>query len=196
MEKIATRSAPVALAGYDIVTAAQAAAFFARKAGGSINVLKLTKLLYLSEREYMARFDEPMFYDRLVSMDYGPVTSTTLNLINGMIDDERWSKFMGDRSGHNVNAARHDDTFNDLDHLSKSERKVLEEIWDKFSQVDRFDLAEWTHKNIPEWEHPNGSSREIRHEIVFKFLGKKNSSELNASIKAHRRFKQALGVEN
>ena len=54
--------------GYKERKAAQTAAFFALRSGGSINILKLAKLLYLAERESMEKFDEPLFYDRLVSM--------------------------------------------------------------------------------------------------------------------------------
>jgi hypothetical protein len=53
------------LPGYDVGKAAQAAAYFALKSGSSINVLKLCKLLYLAEREFMARYDTPMFYESL-----------------------------------------------------------------------------------------------------------------------------------
>ena len=55
--------------GYKERKAAQVAAYFALKEQGSINVLKLAKLLYLAERESMRLFDEPMFFDRLVSME-------------------------------------------------------------------------------------------------------------------------------
>ena len=40
------------------------------------------------------------------------------------------------------------------------------------SCYDRFELAEWTHSNVPEWEEPHGSSSPIPYERVFKYLGK------------------------
>lgn len=83
------------LSGYDVTKAAQVIAFFALKQGGSINVLKVTKLAYLAERECMARYDEPMFYDELASLPEGPVPSITLNLMNGSFQDDRWQVCRG-----------------------------------------------------------------------------------------------------
>jgi hypothetical protein len=90
--------------GYDVRKAAHAAAFFALKQGGAINVLKLSKLLYLAERGFIEQFDAPMFYDDLASLPDGPVTSITLNLINGDLEHEEWSKIVGPRSGYNIPA--------------------------------------------------------------------------------------------
>jgi uncharacterized phage-associated protein len=56
------------------------AAFFAKKEGDVIPVLKLTKLLYLADREALARYGEPITYDLPVSMEHGPVLSRALNL--------------------------------------------------------------------------------------------------------------------
>jgi hypothetical protein len=143
----------------------------------------------------MEKFDEPMFYDRLVSLDFGPVTSHTLNLINGMVSDDVWSRYMGPRDNVFVAASSQPSDDSDLDHLSKAERRVLANVWSEFADMDRFDLAEWTHKHIPEWEDPRGSMKPISHEIVFKFLGKTNASDLEDEVHRHRRLKQALGAE-
>ena len=48
------------LHGYSARKAAQVAAFFAIKEGGAINVLKLAKLLYLSDREHLSQYDFPI----------------------------------------------------------------------------------------------------------------------------------------
>jgi uncharacterized phage-associated protein len=64
--------------------AAQVAAFFARAEGGRINVLKLVKLIYLADREFVLRHGEPMLDDRWVSMPHGPVNSGTYDMIQGM----------------------------------------------------------------------------------------------------------------
>ena len=62
---------------------AQMAAFFLQQAGGTLNILKLMKLLYLSEREAMNRYGEPLSYDAMVSMPHGPVLSMTYECMNG-----------------------------------------------------------------------------------------------------------------
>ncbi len=172
--------------GYKERKAAQVAAFFALKSGGTINVLKLTKLLYLSERESMSSFDEPMFYDRLVSMDFGPVTSITLNLINKNIENKHWSTFLGQRVDMDIEVTR-DLDLTKLDDLSRADLLILNNLWNKFGHFDRFELAKWTHDNCPEWRNPNGSSLPIEHNYVFKFLGKENAEELAHDVSAYRK---------
>ena len=47
-----------------------------------LTVLQLVKLLYFVDREALLRRGAPVTGDRMVSMDHGPVLSTTLDLIN------------------------------------------------------------------------------------------------------------------
>lgn len=63
-------------------TVAQIAAFFTHKEGGASKLLKLIKLMYLSDRESMRRHGYPISFDNFVSMEHGPVLSRTLNLIS------------------------------------------------------------------------------------------------------------------
>ena len=62
--------------------AAQAAARLLKKRGGKMAYMKLIKLLYLVDREALRRWGRPVTTDRYVSMDHGPVLSSTLDLIN------------------------------------------------------------------------------------------------------------------
>lgn len=181
-------------AAYQPRRAAQIAAFFALKEGGRINVLKLAKLLYLAERRYLERFDEPMTYDRLVSMDHGPVTSITLNLINGNLEDAQWSEFMTDRARYEVGLARDDLAFGDFDQLSRADVNVLEEIWGEFGGMERFEIRDYTHRACPEWEDPDGSSLPIPYERVLKFLGKENVPEIVEEINAWRQTQRAIAA--
>lgn len=171
------------LPGYDVTKAAQAVVYFALKDGGKINVLKLSKLLYLAEREFMARYDEPMFFDALVSMPDGPVASITLNLINGEAEDDAWPHFVAPRSGYDIAPAQGVKA-EQLDDLSLADREVLDYLWEKFGHFDRYALRDWTHKkeNVPEWKDPNGSSHSISHVDVFSFLGKKDAKQLKQQI--------------
>jgi uncharacterized phage-associated protein len=181
------------LPGFDIRKSAQAVAFLAIKAGGTINVLKLSKLVYLAEREFMARYDTPMFYDRLCSMPDGPVASITLNLINGSFEDATWSAFVSRRQGYDVSVAENV-SFEKLDNLSKADVKVLNSLWEKFGQFDKYALRDWTHvkANVPEWIDPRGSSNPIYHEDVFRYLKKDNSLALAEDVEEYRRVHEYL----
>ena len=173
--------------GYDVAKAAQVVAFFALKSGGKINVLKVAKLLYLSEREFMRLYDTPMFYDRLVSMPDGPVTSITLNLINGEFQNPVWGRFVSPREGLDV-SSKCGMSFEQLEDLSVADREILESLWEKFGPYDRFALRDWTHDkaNIPEWEDPQGSAYLIEHKAVFHNLKKSDGKALEKEIENYR----------
>ncbi|WP_373088202.1 Panacea domain-containing protein [Sneathiella sp.] len=179
--------------GYNPRKAAHAAAYFAIQSGGQIKVLKLVKLLYLAEREYMDRFDDPMFYDKFVSMDHGPVPSITLNLINGLINSDEWSEFIANRgSNYDIGLSSDEIHLESLDELSEADEAILGDLWKQFGHMDRFELVDHMHKNCPEWEDPDGSSTPISHELVYKFLKKENAHELSNDVATHRALASAI----
>jgi uncharacterized phage-associated protein len=182
--------------GYDLDKAAQVVAYFALKSGGAINVLKLSKLVYLAEREAMRLYDEPMLYDQLCSMPDGPVASVTLNFMNGENADSRWSHFVGPRNGFVIPVANQDVGFKELDRLSRADLEILESLWGRFGDWDRYKLRDWTHlpANIPEWKDPQGSSIPIRHAEVFLRLEKDNPEELERDIQEVRELSKALNA--
>lgn len=163
----------MALTGYNVRKAAQVVAFFAIQQGGSINILKLAKLVYLADRGFLEKYDSPILYDRLVSMPHGPANSVTLNFINGLFEETaKWDEFVSDREKHNVGVATRDLKVEDLDELSRAERAVLEDVWNRFGHMTQYQLRDFTHRNCPEWEDPKGSSSEIPYERVLKYLRK------------------------
>lgn len=183
----------MAIPGYNIRKAAQVTAFFAKKEGGSINVLKLAKLLYLADREFMSRYDFPILFDQLVSMPHGPVTSMTLNYINGMEEErDHWEDFVVDRAGYAVGIARPEMSIDDLDELSDAEIHVLEATWDQFGHMAPWQIRNYTHENCPEWEDPHGSSAPIPYERVLKFLRKERSAEIAEEIESQRSLDKFL----
>lgn len=175
-------------AWFNVRKAAQVSAFFALKQGGQIHVLKLVKLIYLSDRNFMRRYDVPIIGDKLVSMDHGPVNSLTLNYVNGTAESADWDAFMADRAGHMVALSNDELTDDMLDELSDAEMRVLEETWNEFGHMDRFEIRDYTHRHCPEWDDPHGSSTPLRYAHVFKFLGKANSAELEDRVIAERRI--------
>lgn len=175
--------------------AAQVAAFFAKQEGNDINVLKLTKLIYLADREHMEKFDYPITGDELVSMPHGPVNSLTSDLINGCQSNRNgWDEFIADRAGYNVGLAKAI-TLDDLDELSDAEIATLQEVWAKFGHMSKYEIRDWTHDNCLEWEDPNGSSNPIPYERVFKCLGKKHASELVEKIKTDRNINEIFATQ-
>lgn len=149
--------------------AGQVAAFFCEKEGGTISVLKLMKLIYLSDRESMSKTGFPITNDHFVSMPHGPVNSMTLNLVNGNSGDRGWSDLISDRADHMVGLARAR-TEADIGELSEFDLEVLETVWTSFGNMGHWEIRNWTHANCPEWEDPAGSCNPIPDERILKFL--------------------------
>jgi hypothetical protein len=143
----------------------------------------------------MRQYDEPMFFDHLVSMPDGPVASVTLNLINGNAEHEVWARYVAPRSGYDIAVADGVDE-KSLDELSQADRKILEDLWGKFGGFDRYALRDWTHvkENVPEWEDPNGSSFTIQYQTVFAHLGKKDAKSLERDIEEYRELARAFAA--
>lgn len=154
---------------FDARKAAQVAAVFCQKAGGSINVLKLVKLIYLADRESMSKSGAPITNDRFVAMKHGPVVSETYNYIKGEAEAEAWSDLISDRANHMVGLTR-ELTKQDVGELSRFELKVLDAIWEQFGAKSQWELVDWTHEHCDEWDDPGDSSRIISHERIFKEL--------------------------
>ena len=140
--------------------AAQAAAYLLCKAGGSLNVLKLVKLMYLAERESLRRYGETITGDALVSMRNGPVLSATLDHINGLVPScqDGWDSLIDDRENHVVQLRNRDaiaDPDEDLLALSECDAECLATVWDRFGHMSKWQLVDYTHSpECPEWEDP------------------------------------------
>lgn len=157
--------------GFNERKAAHVAAYLAAKQGGSIHIVKLIKLIYLSDREFLGRYDSPILHDRLVSMPKGPVNSNTYNLASGQVPAPIWDELLADEANHMI-ACRKAVSVEDLDELSRAETKVLDEVWNRFGGMGPWELVDYTHDHCEEWEDPRGSSDTIPYERILKVLGK------------------------
>ena len=160
---------------------------------GAINVLRATKLVYLSDRRSMNERDRPITGDDFVSMPFGPVNTYTYSYMNGEAADRRdqWSEFIAPRRNLLISLASTSISRDLLDELSRADTRMLDATWKEFNDIDRFELAEWTHKFCPEWRDPHGSSLPLHFATVFKKLEKPDPHELNDEIQAER----ALSLE-
>ena len=86
--------------------ATEAASLFIKKEGGTLNVMKLVKLIYLLDRLSIASRGIPVVGGVYFSMKNGPVTSELLDIINaGKLADDSdtsWERYISDRKGHEV----------------------------------------------------------------------------------------------
>lgn len=170
---------------------AQIAAFFLARAEGSLPNLKLIKLMYLADRESMNRFDVPMSEDRAVAMPHGPVLSATLDLIKGKRESEEWNSWISPPADNEVKLSRELHSLDDLDELSRSDFMVLDSVWHQFGHMSKYQLRDYTHKHIPEWHDPHGTSVDIDPKSTFIALGV--AEDLAESKAQDLRDRRALG---
>ncbi|MFK5996906.1 MAG: Panacea domain-containing protein [Rhodobacterales bacterium] len=180
---------------YNPEKAAQTIAYFAMREGGSINVLKVIKLVYLADRESLRLRGHPIQDEPRFSLPHGPVNSTTLDHLNGAYRENQpvWQTVLKDRADNKVGLANKGLTEAELDMLSKREISILSSVWDKLGHMDRFDLADWTHlpENVAEWQDPDGSRRAISLERMMAAVGLDHPIE---RAREHTSLKEAQNI--
>lgn len=158
------------------VKVAQMAAYLLHKRGGRMAYIKLMKLLYLADREYMISYGDSMSGDRAVSMKNGPVLSLTYDLLKGGApeDASAWDEWIAGESNYEVSIKKpvREDIEDVFDELSRADCRVLDRVFSEFGKYTRFELCELTHKICPEWQDPHGSSIPINPKSVFMASGK------------------------
>ena len=160
---------------YSEKRAVQTAAFFISRASGTIEILKLMKLMYLAERESLVRYGEPIMGDVLVSMKHGPGLSKTLDHINGFTDSEEgvWESWISARAGHKLGLQPTHGPGDQLTQLSDADMEILNFIWNKFGNYDKYKLRDITHQICLEWEDPGETSQLIPYSRVLNCAGYK-----------------------
>jgi len=140
------------------------------KAGGSLSIIKLMKLLYICDRESIKHHAHPITFDKCVSMPHGPVLSCTYNMANGCggntSQQPLWNAVMAPRQGDNIYLKP-----NFVSPLDAAEQIIVGAVWNEFNKYDDWDLVDYTHNNFAEWRNPNGSSNPIDLIDIFRAVG-------------------------
>jgi uncharacterized phage-associated protein len=177
--------------------AAQIAAFFTAKQGGTISHLKLMKLMYLAERLSIQEYGDSMVNDTLVSMRYGPVLSQTKDCMDGYGNPnlpDGWDSWISDRANHKVSLSKEDFTEDQLDELSRSELEILDRVWEEHKDKDQWALADFTHDHCAEWHDPGTSTLPIKYEDVLSANGmdQDEAKALAARIRERQQIEKTL----
>src|SRR5438876_7836599 len=128
---------------FDVTKVTEVACQFLKREGGSINIMKLVKLVYLLDRLSVARRGIPVVGGAYFSMPSGPITSEFLDLINsGCLwgaKDCHWNEFISDRENHEVKMVKEAPR----DHLSDSEIDLIEALYQEHGSKNQWELREW-----------------------------------------------------
>ena len=154
--------------------------FFASKTKG-IDKLKAAKLLYYADKYHLTRYGRPILGDVYFRLDYGPVPSLSLDIINEAISPYKltipqenlellktYLKIEKDKPHPTFEVKKH----HDLDVLSESEVEALEETLKHYGRYTGPELIRLTHRE-PAWKKTE-KNREIDYRLFFE--GDKNAS--------------------
>jgi len=157
---------------FDVTKATEVACQFLKREGGSANVMKLVKLVYLLDRLSLARRGIPVVGGAYFSLPNGPVTSELLDLINSGrlwgVADCRWEEFITDRLNHEVAMTKEAPP----DHLSESEMDLIDEVYREHGAKDQWQLRGWCHEHCEEWTPLEEGRERIPLERVARAVGK------------------------
>jgi uncharacterized phage-associated protein len=165
---------------FDEKKATQATGLLIEKSGGSINYMKLIKLLYLANREALSKWGKPVVPDGYYSLPYGPVLSRVLSLINEQLRPGTvsfWKEHISAPQDYSIQTKQDPGS----DEFSPREIGLLDEVFRKYGGMSEWDLVDWCHKNLQEWKDPEGSCIEIEPSEILAATGWKNE-EIRAQL--------------
>jgi len=171
---------PEAALGFDHLKSVQTIAYFVRKAGGTIQKLKLIKLIYLAERRSFERRGRPMNFDSYLSLPHGPIASSALNGIDHNFVRPEWDAIaLANKRDVSIAAEVEDDR------LSRADRAILDAIWDEFGGMTASQIRNWTHDHCAEYvEVGAGASLPIDFAEILEQVGNPDFTEAARELRA------------
>ena len=173
--------------------ALQASGYLLRLDGKRMGYLRLLKLLYIADREWLAETGESITGDRAFAMKYGPVLSNLYDLIkgNGSRAGE-WDDFIH-TEGYAVELVAEPGR----GELSKGMIQKLSEVTERYRDLDDWELSEQTHE-FKEWvSHFHGEASPIPWQDILLAQGK---DEMIAAVEhdelARQTFDEVFGPES
>jgi len=142
----------------------QVMAYFLSRLGPTDKV-KLMKLLYIADRNHFIQYGYPLTGSRQVAMDYGPLPSECLNLVDGGYQPDPGLPFrvltVKDATVSLVTKTPK------TDGITKEELATLNKVVEGFGSAGTWDLKKHTHK-FPEYErvYEVGTSKTITYELL------------------------------
>ena len=171
-----------------------------RAKGDKMSVMKLIKLLYLSERECIGTYGETICDDQMFSLPLGPVLSHTYNLLAGKTKatQEDWLEWIDSANAFDIKIKDNKPVVRkNLGRLAQVDHDMsCKSVWNRFGSMTAQQLSDYTHdpEKIPEWQDPHGSSIPIEYEDVFKAYGcnEKEAKMYSEEIRFQQSFTEKM----
>jgi uncharacterized phage-associated protein len=146
----------------------QAVAVLLMEEGGTADLIRVLKLLYIADREALAERASPIVGGRVVAMKNGPLHSEVYDLMKGEHDrNQDWSQFFS-RSQHSLTLIGNPGRLE----LSPYEIEKLVEVSNRYRQVDSWSIADETH-GFQEYidRYKPDTSQTIPADFILRTLG-------------------------
>lgn len=133
---------------------------------GSIDTLHLFKILYFADREHLVRYGRHIINDDFKAIEMGPIPSciySAIKVVQGKNKAEKYSHLeelfncieIGDRLHYVIKAKEKPD----MDELSASDIKCLDDSFEENRLIDTYDLSQKSHDHAWNKARENGYSR-------------------------------------
>src|SRR5258708_23023914 len=123
---------------FDEEKATQVASRFLEKSDGHMSHLALVKLLYIVDREALARWGRPVSGGDYYSMPYGTVISPVLDLmhhVEGLDEPTFWAEHLT-KMGNEMRLSK---SAGD-DELSPAELELVDEVFEQWGHLGKWEL--------------------------------------------------------
>lgn len=179
---------------FDIRKAVAATGYLCELNGGSIDMLKCIKMLYIADRKALVQWHRPITGDAFWSLEHGPIVSRIYDLIRGKIggpEMELWRTVFNPRKGDTV-SLKEGIKLNTMP-LSRREKAALEEAYTKLQPLSIGQVIDLAHE-FPEWKDPGKSSVPIDPKTIFyhENFGENAVKEIEDDLEAFQAAKLAL----
>ncbi|MGH6872420.1 MAG: Panacea domain-containing protein [Rhizomicrobium sp.] len=180
------------LVGYRSRKAAQICAKFANLNGGIIDKLKVIKLVYFAERQFLADHHLPMLFDEFYSLPHGPICSSTLNGLDGLLHKEVWNEFL-QRDGRDKIVSMKKFERDELDEISDAELIAIEKVWGELGKYSAWEIRDYSHDKCPEYTLVTEGRLPISYREVLAAMGEEDAEAVEREISDFRRLEGAMG---
>ena len=182
--------------GYDIRKVANAILYFLDKDVKYLGKTKLMKLLYFADKYHLNKYGRPIFNDKYIKLQHGPVPSLTLNIINSFnqLDNEDLEEYTEKLREFVEIKETKDNQYKktifekkrqlNIDIFSKSELECMNKSIEAFK--------EWTAEKISEFSHDleEYKKTEMNDIISYEDMSPKNREYISFTEKNNREFQQ------
>lgn len=167
---------------FDIRKAIAAAGVICQRKGGSFDMLKLIKAIYLADKWALLEWHRPITGDSFYSLENGPIVSRIYDLIRGRVvgpEMDAWYAVFHPRFGDTVSVKGEVN----LKPLSRREKAMLERAAAFVDGMTIGELIDYMH-SLPEWKAPGKSSIRIEPKSLFyhENLGEEAVEEIERDV--------------